>query len=220
VGVSPPSRIRHRYSGVADHDLGLHVDPAVLADRRRALVDLPWSALRQVHGADVRVVEAPGAHAGAVGDALVTAVPGAALAVQTADCGSILLDGGHVLGVVHAGWQGLLAGVIEATAEAMSALGGPPVRATLGPVIRPRCYEFDGPGLEQLAGRYGDAVRSRTAWGTPALDLAAGIAAACSGIGVELHDPTGTCTACSPAHWSHRARGDVGRQVLVAWIEP
>jgi copper oxidase (laccase) domain-containing protein len=165
------------------------------------------------------VVTAPGEHAGAEGDALVTTVPGAAISVQTADCGSLLLDGGEVIGVVHVGWQGLLAGVIEATLQQMADLGSRPPAARLGPIIRPRCYEFDGPGLAQLAERYGPTVRSTTAWGTPALDLAAGIRAALVAWNLHLVDD-GTCTACSPVHWSHRARADVGRQALVAWIEP
>ena len=67
--------------------------------------------------------------------------------------------------------------------------------------------------------RYGPAVRAETAWGSPALDVAAAVAAACGSLGLELDD-AGTCTACSPVHWSHRARGDLGRQALVAWVAP
>lgn len=211
--------VRHRFTDRRHGDLAVSVDPLVLGPRRSGVAAMPWSALRQVHGADVVVVTAPGEHAGTTGDALVTTVPGAAIAVQTADCGALLLDGGPVVGVVHAGWQGLLAGVVEATLEQMAAIGSMRPVARLGPLIRPRCYEFDGPGLDQLAERYGPSVRSTTAWGTPALDLAAGIRAACDGWDVPLDD-AGTCTACSPTHFSHRARADVGRQALVAWIEP
>jgi copper oxidase (laccase) domain-containing protein len=220
MGEPLPSRIRHRFTDRDDGDLAVGVAPEVLRARRRALTPHPWTSLRQVHGAAVRVVTRPGEHNGAEGDALVTAVAGAAIAVQTADCGSILLDATDVVGVVHAGWQGLLAGVIEAAATAMGELGSYPHTAVLGPVIRPRCYEFDGPELDLLAERYGTEVRSATGWGTPALDLAAGIRAACAGAGIGFAEGAGTCTACSPIHWSHRARGDVGRQALVAWIEP
>jgi len=101
----------------------------------------------------------------------------------------------------------------------MAELGGAPVQATLGPCIRARCYEFGGPDLDQVAARYGDGVRATTAWGTPALDVAAGIAEACRRLDIELDDG-GTCTACSPVHWSHRARAEPERQALVAWIEP
>jgi YfiH family protein len=219
MGESLPSRIRHRFTDRRDGDLAIALDPSELAPRRAAIAALPWTTLRQVHGAEVLVVTEPGEHAGATGDALVTAVPGAAIAVQTADCGALLLEGGVAVGVVHAGWQGLLAGVIEATLDEMAALGSAPATARLGPIIRPRCYEFDGPGLDQLAARYGDAVRATTSWGTPALDLGAGIGAACAARGIEVVDE-GTCTACSPVHWSHRARAEPGRQALVAWIEP
>jgi hypothetical protein len=200
-------------------DLMVRVDAPVLAARRAAIVDRPWSWLRQVHGADVITVTAPGEHAGTEADGAVTAMPGAVLAVQTADCAPVLLTGPGVIGVAHAGWRGLAAGVLEATAQAMAALGGAPDRAVLGPCIRARCYEFGGADLDAVALRYGDAVRSTTGWGTPALDVAAGIAEACHRLGIELDD-LGTCTACSPNHWSHRARAEAGRQALVAWIEP
>jgi hypothetical protein len=101
----------------------------------------------------------------------------------------------------------------------MTALGGAPERAVLGPCIRARCYEFGGADLDVVAERYGSVVRATTSWGTPALDVAAGIAEACRRLGLEFDD-LGTCTACSPNHWSHRARGEAGRQALVAWIEP
>ncbi len=64
----------------------------------------------------------------------------------------------------------------------------------------------------------GPEVRATTAWGTPALDVPAGVAAACRRLGIVLDD-LGTCTACSPVHWSFRARADAGRQALVAWLE-
>lgn len=211
--------IRSVFTDRTHGDLMVRTEPSVLAARRSAIVDRPWSWLRQVHGARVITVTGPGEHAGDEADAAVTDVPGAVLAVQTADCAPVLFEGPGVLGVAHAGWRGLEAAVLEATASAMADLGGAPTHATLGPCIRARCYEFDGAERDQVAARYGDAVRGTTAWGTPALDVAAGIAEACWRLGVELRD-VGTCTACSPIHWSHRARAEPQRQALVAWIEP
>jgi len=202
-----------------DGDLRIDEDATVLAQRRQAVATAPWSWLRQVHGADVVVVTRPGEHAGAAADAAVTATPGAVVAVQTADCAPILLSGDGVIGVVHAGWRGLVAGVIEAAASAMADLGGAPTDALLGPHIRPRCYEFIGSDLDVVAAHCGEAVRSTTAWGTPALDLAAGVRASCEALSISVVDD-GTCTACSPQHWSFRARRDIGRQALVGWIEP
>ena len=109
--------------------------------------------------------------------------------------------------------------IIEATADALVQLGHPAHTAVLGPCIRPRCYEFHGSERHELATRYGATVLAETAGGAPAIDLAAAVAAASAALGLAFGDG-GTCTACSPVHWSHRARGDLGRQALVAWVEP
>lgn len=190
-----------------------------MANRRDAVVPGRWTWLNQTHGAEVVTVDEPGDHAGTAADAAVTTTPGAVLAVHTADCAPVVFEGPGVIGVAHAGWRGLVEGVIDATLDAMQALGRSPRRAHIGPCIRPRCYEFGPDTLDLVADRGGDGVRATTAWGTPALDLAAGIRSLCRARGLEVTD-TGTCTACSPLHWSHRARGDRGRQAAVAWIQP
>src|SRR5208282_3521266 len=78
------------------------------------------------------------------GDAIVTAIPGLAVGVTTADCGPILLADprARVIGAAHAGWRGALTGVIEATIEAMERLGAVrgEIRAALGPLIRQPNY--------------------------------------------------------------------------------
>jgi YfiH family protein len=165
------------------------------------------------------VVTAPGEHAGAEADAAVTATPGCVLAVRTADCAPIVLLGERAVGVVHAGWRGLMAGVVEATVAALGDLGDPPTTAHLGPCIRVGCYEFDGPERTEVAERYGAAVAGMTAWGTPALDLAGAAAVALERAGVaEVHDTSG-CTACDTRWYSHRARGETGRLATTAWLE-
>ncbi|MCU1496522.1 MAG: hypothetical protein JWM47_475 [Acidimicrobiales bacterium] len=211
--------VRFVATGRQDGDLAIGVDPDVLASRRAAVVAAPWTWLRQVHGADVVTVTRPGEHAGATADAAVTVVPGAAIAVQTADCCGVLVvaDGG--VGVAHAGWRGLVAGVIEATVAALGALGAPAHSIHLGPCIGPCCYEFGPADLDLVAERYGPSVRSTTTGGKPALDLAAGVRVASDRLGLAFTDG-GVCTATSPDHWSFRARGDAGRQALVAWLEP
>lgn len=200
-------------------DLHVDAEPDALAARRAALAPTPWTWLRQVHGAAVVVASAPGQGAGPEADAAVTTAAEVAVAVQVADCAPLLLVGAGSVGVAHVGWRGLVAGVVEATAQAMDRLGSPPNRAVLGPCIRSRCYQFGDTELSMVADAYGDGVRSRTAWDTPALDLAAGVAAACRRVGVEVAD-AGVCTACSPRHHSHRAGADLGRQALVAWLAP
>src|SRR5690606_23478698 len=76
---------------VTDGDLGSDAPPEQLAAARRAVVDLPWTWLHQVHGAHVVVVQRPGEHAGAAADAATTAVSGAVLSVKGADCAPIAL---------------------------------------------------------------------------------------------------------------------------------
>ena len=214
-------RLSVRWTTVADGDLAVATEPAVLAARRHAVAPHPWTWLHQVHGAEVVVVTEAGDGAGREADAAVTVVPGAVVAVQTADCVPVLLVGegpaGIGVGVAHAGWRGLAAGVIARTAEALAGLGTPAVAAACGPHIRARCYEFGGSDLAEVASRYGPSVVATTAWGTPALDVAAAVRAACSWSDLPLAD-AGTCTACSPVHWSYRARAEDGRQALVAWL--
>lgn len=98
----------------------------------------------QVHSADVAVVEVPPA-APPRADALVTATPGVALAVLTADCQPVLIADPEagVVGAVHAGWRGALAGVLEEAVAAMTRLGARPERmvAVIGPTISQRAYE-------------------------------------------------------------------------------
>lgn len=165
-------------------------------------------------------VEAPGAHAGTEADAAVTAVPGAVVSVQTADCAPIALIGEGAVAAVHAGWRGLAAGIVASSVEAVRDLAPGPVRAVVGPCIHPSCYEFGDADLDEVASALGDHVRSTTAAGRPALDLPAGVHAALAAAGVTEVDDRGTCTACSDAHWSHRAGGDPERQALAVWIAP
>jgi YfiH family protein len=178
-----------------------------------------WTWLHQVHGAEVVVVTRPGEHAGAHADAAVTAVPGCVLAVRSADCAPVVLLGERAVGVVHAGWRGLVAGVVDQAVGAMRDLGDAPRSARLGPCIRVGCYEFDGAELDDLAARYGAVVRGRTTWGTPALDLAAAVHVALGDAGVTEVQDTSGCTACDTRWYSHRARGDAERFATTAWLE-
>lgn len=213
---------RARFTGRAEGDLRISLDAALLGPRRRVVAPRPWAWLRQVHGADVVVVDDPAAPPeGVEADALVTAAPGVALAVHTADCAPVLFTdaAAGVIGVTHAGWRGVAAGVLDATLDAMADLGATSPTAVLGPCIHVECYEFGREQLAPLAERLGDAVVGRTSHGAPALDLPAAVVAALAGRGVPV-EVVGGCTACTPGAWySHRARGEAERQALVAWIE-
>ncbi len=213
-----------RATSRADGDLFVDGPADALIARRRAVVDRPWVWLRQVHGDRVVVVgpDDPATVAGAEADAAVTTRADVALAVHGADCGILgLWSPEGVVGVAHAGWKGLVAGVIPAAAAAMRSLGASRVSAVAGPCIGPECYEFGADDLASVEAVLGPEVRGTTSWGTPGLDLPAALAAACATADVALVAPASPCTACEvDLHWSHRARADTGRQAMVVWLEP
>lgn len=195
---------------------------SALDRRRQALMAGPWTWLRQVHGADVVSVREPGANAGASADGAVTSVPGAVLAVHAADCVPVVVAGGGALGVAHAGWRGIAAGVVGAVVESVLAESedtAPPLVALLGPMIRPACYEFGSSDLAAVALAAGCDVTGATAWGNPALDLAAAAGGALRTAGVGRVEDWGLDTAAEQ-FFSHRVRCDTGRHALVARLEP
>lgn len=224
-----PGGVRWRFTDRSDGDLCVALPAAELEARRAAIVDLPWTWLDQVHGSDVVVVRSPGDGAGSSADAAVTCVPGAVLAVHTADCAGVLLDApgaqGPVIGAAHAGWRGLLAGVLQRTVEAMTELGAGAPTWRLGPCISGACYEFGETDLDRLAARYGEQLRTRTDGGAPALDLREGVRAALAEVGANPVDDAAAdvtavpCTSGSD-HFSWRTRSDAGRQAALIWIEP
>lgn len=223
--------VRLAFTDAADGDLRVDADTDDLARRRARIAAHPWTWLRQVHGADVVVVDRPGDGAGAEADAAVTATPGAVLAVHTADCAGVLLAGARaggapVVGAAHAGWRGLSLGVLQATVAAMADLGAERLVWRLGPCISPAAYEFGEADLDALCDRYGEDLRSRTADGRPALDLRAGVRAALSDAGLDAAPDAGDggggpvpCTALDAGFFSWRARRDTARQAAVVWVE-
>jgi len=131
------------------------LDEAVALNRRRvaeAMQSTPEQlvSVRQVHSARVLSVTAPLPEPRPEADGIVTATPGLVLTVLTADCQPVLMADKEagVIGIAHAGWRGMLDGVLEATLEAMGALGAEPARtcAVIGPTISQRNYEV-GPDL-------------------------------------------------------------------------
>jgi YfiH family protein len=186
--------------------------------RRRAVKDAPWTWLRQVHGDTVVTVSEARGQAGTKADASVTSERGAVLAVLTADCAPVaLVSPEGVVAAVHAGWRGLVAGVLERAVETARRLGATDLRAVLGPCIHPECYEFGAADLDAVAARLGDGVRAVTTNGSPALDVPAAVAAALEQAGAVQLDDLDVCTACSDDYFSWRARGELARQAMVTW---
>ena len=155
--------------GSLNGGLGSDDDRSAVVENRRRMADhlgvAPDLLLTpyQIHSADCIVVEAPFDDAGRPRcDALVTSTPGLALGVTGADCGVLLFADRRtgVVGAAHAGWKGAVAGVLEATLEAMERLGArrPDIAAALGPTIRQPSYEV-GPEFRArlVAERAGDA---------------------------------------------------------------
>lgn len=216
--------------------VGVGDDPAaVTANRRRLATELGVRGLvflGQVHGIGVAVVDAvpsagdpdrPGV------DAAVTALPGVALAVLSADCVPVLLADPRagVVGVAHAGRVGAAAGVLDATVRAMAGLGaaGDALEVLLGPAVCGACYEVPAAMRDEVeAALPGSASRTRR--GTPGLDLRAGLRARLAALGVARVGVDPRCTAEDPDLYSHRRAtrpagpGRTGRLAAVTWLDP
>jgi hypothetical protein len=196
----------------------------VAENRRRAVSAAGGEPARatmawQVHGPDVREVTdepaggrflEPGAEPFPKSDGLVTSLRGRPMMLLTADCIPVAIaraDGGR-LAVLHAGWRGLEAGVVEAGARAV----GGEIVAAVGPGAGPCCYEVGDDVAERLETRFGSGViRDRHA------DLWLCAQRALEAAGARHVVVAGECTICTPdRYFSHRRdRGVTGRQGVV-----
>ncbi|QES41119.1 peptidoglycan editing factor PgeF [Streptomyces venezuelae] len=205
-------------------------DPeAVRANRALAAKSLDLDPVRvvwmnQVHGRDVAVVDGPwgpDAEIPAV-DAVVTARRGLALAVLTADCTPVLLADpvAGVAAAAHAGRPGMLAGVVPAAVEAMVELGAEPGRivARTGPAVCGRCYEVPE-AMRADAAAIEPAAHAETSWGTPAVDVTAGVHAQLERLGVRDREQSPACTLESGDHFSYRRDRTTGRLAGYVWLD-
>lgn len=201
----------------ANHELicaGLGLQPAAVV------------TARQVHGAHVAV--AHGSDGGTVvpsTDALISNEPGVALLLRFADCVPVVLydPQRQAIGLAHAGWRGLVAGVVPNTVAALqSTFGCRPADliAGVGPAIGPCCYEV-GPDVvaevERIFGQPTDLL-SRQPGGAVHLDLPAAVRRQLQHSGVRHVEDSGLCTHChTDEFFSHRAaHGHTGRFAVVA----
>lgn len=177
----------------------------------------------QVHGRDVHVVR-PGdvlpAQPMPKVDGLVTTRSDVVLAVRAADCLPVLLYGDGVIGAAHSGRKGMYVGVVPATVDAMRELGATNVTAVLGPYACGKCYEVPDEMRAEVAARV-PASYSETSWGTPAIDVAAGVKAQLAELDVEVVDAT-ACTIESENLYSYRREGpESGRMAgLIKLVMP
>ena len=190
--------------------LGVGDDPEHVAENRRRVLaafgDPPSFGLDQVHGARVVVAEGPGV---AEGDGAVSRVPGLLLRVSTADCYPLLLEDPdtQAVGVAHAGWRGVAAGIVENVVRTMqSTFGSDParLRVAIGPGICGRCYQV-GPEVARAVG--GFAVPDPRAEGRFLLDLAAAIEDRLKKLGVRNLWRANRCTYEDETLFSYRRQG-------------
>lgn len=179
-----------------------HSAEAVIADR-------PWQ--------DGKMPEA---------DAVVTATPGLAIGVLTADCAPVLLcdDAARVIGAAHAGWRGALSGIVEATVGAMVKLGAKPerIRATIGPAISQKAYEVGADYKERFLAEEPESEAffiTDEGSGEPHFDLAGYVAERLARAGIGSIADLGLCTYCDETRLfsyrrsQHHGEDDYGRQI-------
>lgn len=198
------------------------------APRDRAVADgFHLVRARQVHGATCLAVGRETASPAGDADALLTATPGVAVAIATADCVPMLLaapEAGAVA-AVHAGWRGSIAGIAAVTVRALAGRGVAPegLRAALGPAIDGCCYEIEREIAERFATALGDEAWSAWREGAPGkgyLDLRRvnALVLARAGVPAGAIERVGPCTACGGGPFaSYRREGPAaGRQL--SWI--
>jgi len=209
--------------GSSDQHEAVHINRSRVAAAMGVDVDA-LMGVYQIHSPDVvTVTEANTDRPKA--DALVTATPGVALSVLSADCQPVLFadaDAG-VIGAAHAGWKGALGGVLEATLDAMEALGAKRenIHAVIGPCISQRAYEVGEEFFEDFIAQDRDFARffangqdGKYQFDLPALGLHRLRQA-----GVGHAEWTRHCTYSDPARFysyrrtTHNKEADYGRLI-------
>lgn len=205
--IKPPG-----FLGAAFGEAGQQ-DPRVDDVSRRSFshalsISPEWAFMTQVHGTKlVRALE-PGRLGEA--DAIFTTRQALPLAIATADCVPVVLEGPGFCAVVHAGWRGASAGVLTSTLNAIARIGLTVDRAAIGPSIGPCCYEVG----DEVADRFPKHV-TKTSWGTQSVDLAGYIEEELGEIPVWRSD---RCTFTDRDLHSYRRNRTKLRQVTVAWL--
>ncbi len=188
--------------------------------RLEAEAGVPFARLTQVHGNDVVHVDAPMplGRAG-TGDALVTTTRGLGLMIRVADCVPIVLADPEaaVIGAVHSGRPGTALDIATRAVGELTALGATRLVAWVGPHVCGACYEVPPELRDEIAALVPETW-STTSWGTPALDLGAGVRAQLERAGVEVVD-VGGCTREDASLHSYRRDGAAsGRFAGLVWM--
>jgi YfiH family protein len=244
------SGIRHafftRQGGVSDGiyaslngGIGSSDEPAKVQENRRrmaAALGAKHDALisvHQVHSPDAVIVEGPWRGERPKADAMVTATPGLALGITTADCGPVLFADAEarVIGAAHAGWRGAVTGVLESTLTAMERLGArrEKIVAVLGPTISQNAYEVGPDFIRRFAEEVPGHVRFFREAEKPdhaMFDLPGFIGARLEAAGVGEFTNLGLCTYSDAERFfsyrrtTHRKEADYGRLISAITLTP
>lgn len=205
---------------------------AVAENRRRLRAALrcpPIQWLRQVHGVGCVEVPAGGLGNEPVADAAWTRSAGVTLALLTADCLPVALwghgaAGEPLVGLAHAGWRGLTAGVLERLLEQMPT-APQRLQAWIGPAISGAAYQVGVEVCDAVAAMpRGEALLAEAAWRDPdapgryRLDLATVARRQLEDLGVAAVTGGDCCTLGDGGFFSHRRDGVTGRQATLAWL--
>jgi len=199
---------------------GAGVDHAHGLDRRAELcgrLGLRWlCSSRQVHGTAVHVVERITGTAGEPvaidADGHATATPGLGVTVLAADCLPVALGCDGAVAMLHAGWRGLAAGVLEHGVGVLRELGGDetPIAAVVGPGAGVCCYEVGGEVQNAFAGAHAHGRR---------VDLRAIADERLRAAGIADVRHVNACTICDERFFSYRREGArAGRHAGIAWL--
>ena len=198
---------------------GFDVALAALQDA----IGVPVARLSQFHGNDVATITtvpvAGPFDAVPHADAQVTSLHGVGLMVRVADCVPVVLadSTAGVIGVAHAGRLGTVLDIATATVEAMREIGTSRITAWIGPYICGRCYEVPAVMRDEVVAAVPESS-AVTSWGTPALDLGAGVRAQLERAGATVIE-IGRCTREDPELHSHRRDGaGAGRFAGLVWL--
>jgi polyphenol oxidase len=216
-GVSAPP-----YDGLnLSTDVG---DDADIVERnRRAVLDrVAVAHAAWLHAQHGRVVDrATGPDGVHQADGLVSTMPGLAIAALSADCALVVLADptAGVVGCLHCGRAGLVAGVVDSMVAAMHDLGATSIRAAIGPTICGTCYQVPAEMAAAVVAVV-PAARSRSGSGSQggaALDIRAGVLDQLTRAGVAVVRLVGGCTLEDPSCFSYRRDGRTGRMAALVW---
>ena len=228
--------IQLAFTTQAEGNLALHVndDPRLVAENRARLEDsigvrrFSLNFMNQIHSTLIHAVD--GAQRTSWSDpevptcdALVDPSGLEPLAVMVADCLPVLFvgrnpeSGGSLTAAAHAGRRGLLDGILSKTVHQLRSHGAVQIEAVIGPSICGNCYEVPQQMAEESE-QLRPGIRTRTSWGTEALDLPASAARELAELDVQVQ-LSGLCTLEDERFFSYRRSTDSGRLAGLIWRE-